>query len=225
MRRWVFGSLAGALALGAASAAVGQEIGKPGAASLHSSPPRELAALPSDAEVGAATPPHKAEGSAAAHCMATSTGTLEGCTVMLQRGGPAFGQALLSLAPKYRLRPVADGAAATDVVISASWPVVDTQATWQTPPKDGDFATSSTPAVFKYGKPGSAVLNCLVGRLGTTYDCMVTQQHPPGIGMGTMVLRLAPYLKLKPALVGGKPTPAAINIPFHIDAATTDRIR
>lgn len=225
MRPWIHGGLAGALALGVAGAAAGQEIGKPGAASLHASPSRDVAALPTDAEVTAAAPPRKAEGSAAAHCTATPAGTLEACTVMLQRGGPAFGQALLSLAPRFRLRPAADGAAATDVVISASWPVVDTQATWQVPPKDGDFATSSTPAVFKYGKPGSAVLNCLIGRLGTTYDCMVTQQQPAGIGMGTMVLRLAPYLKLKPAMVGGKATPAAINIPFHIDAATTDPIR
>ncbi len=144
---------------------------------------------------------------------------------MIQRGGPAFGQALLGLAPKYRLRPSDERPAGIEVVITASWPVVETPVTWQVQPKEGDFATNATPAVAKYAKPGSAVLNCLIGRLGTTYDCMVIYQQPHGIGMGTMILRLAPYLKVKPALLGGKPTPAGVNFPFEISAATTDAIR
>ena len=172
----------------------------------------------------AAAPPKRGEGSAALHCIARPDGALEACTVMLQRG-PGFGAALLSLTPKFRLKPDPARPATTDVVVSASWPVADTPADWQTQPKDGDFATSATPAAFKSGKPGLAVLNCLVGRLGTTYDCMVTYQRPVGIGMGTMILRLAPYLKLKPALVAGKPTPAGVNIPFRIKPATSDRIR
>jgi hypothetical protein len=30
-----------------------------------------------------------------------------------------------------------------------------------------------------------------------------------------MLLRLAPYFKLKPALLAGRPTPSAVNIPFR----------
>ncbi|HLZ76413.1 hypothetical protein [Phenylobacterium sp.] len=225
MRTRLLTALAGVVALSAAGGAAAQQIGQPGAASLYGGAKPAVDALPTDAEVTAATPPRKTEGSAAAHCTAGPSGVLEGCTVMIQRGGPAFGQALLSLAPKYRLRPSDARPAGTDVVITASWPVVETPVAWQVPPKEGDFATNATPAVAKYGKPGSAVLNCLIGRLGTTYDCMVVYQQPYGVGMGTMILRLAPYLKVKPALLGGKPTPAAVNFPFEISAATTDAIR
>lgn len=207
--------MSAAACLLAAGAARGQELGKPAPASLYGVETGEIAALPDAAQVAAAQPARKAEGSAAAHCTAGPSGALEGCTVMLERGGPAFGAALLGLAPAYRLTPAAGRPAGTDVVISASWPVVDTPPDWVVQPKEGDFATTSTPAAWKYDKPGFAVVNCLVGRLGTTYDCMVTVQQPPGKGFGTMLLRLAPYFKLKPARVAGKPTPAAVNVPFH----------
>lgn len=217
-------SLGGALCLSAAGAAWGQDLGQPAPASLYGVAPAEIATLPSAAEITAAAPKRRAEGSAAAHCTVGPSGILAGCSIMLQRGR-GFGAALLALAPVFRLKPAQDRPAGTDVVISTSWPVADAAADWRVPPTDDDFATSAPPAAFHYGKPGFAVLNCLIGRLGTTYDCMVTYQRPMGMGFGTMVLRLAPYLKLTPALVAGKPVPSGVNIPFHVKAATTDRIR
>jgi len=211
-RLTVMSAAAGLLAAGAAQ---GQELGKPAPASLYGVDKGEIAALPDAAQVAGAQPPRKAEGSAAAHCIAGPSGVLEGCAVMLQRGGPAFGAALLGLAPAYRLTEAPGRPAGTDVVISASWPVVDTPADWVVQPKEGDFATTSTPSAWKYDKPGFAVVNCLVGRLGTTYDCMVTLQQPLGKGYGTMLLRIAPYFKLKPARLAGKPTPSAVNVPFR----------
>jgi hypothetical protein len=130
----------------------------------------------------------------------------------------------MALASRYRLKPAEGRTAGAEVVISASWPVAERQVDWQVPPKAGDFATTTTPAAWKYGKPGSAVMNCLVGRLGTTYDCMVTYQEPMGKGFGAMVLRLAPYFKLKPATVAGKPVPAAVNFPFRL-TESGERIR
>jgi len=221
-RSWIAG-LAGACALAAAGSAMAQEVGKTGAASLYGAPADDVAALPSDAEVAAAAPHGRTEGSAALHCTAGPSGALSNCTVMLQRN-PGFAAALMELAPRYRLKPDERRGAAVDVVVSASWPVVEHQVDWQVPPKEGDFATTTTPAAWKYGKPGSAVMNCLVGRLGTTYDCMVIHQEPMGKGFGTMVLRLAPYFKLKPATVAGKPVPAAVNFPFDL-TESGERIR
>ncbi|MDB5428464.1 MAG: hypothetical protein JWR43_2439, partial [Phenylobacterium sp.] len=43
----------------------------------------------------------------------------------------------------------------------------------------------------------------------------VVYQNPPGKGFGTMLLRFAPYLKLKPALVAGKPVVYGVNIPMN----------
>jgi hypothetical protein len=162
MPKQLLAGLAGAAALAAAGSALAQEVGKSGAASLYGVPADQVAALPTDAEVAAAAPPKRTEGSAALHCTAGPSGVLGGCTVMLQRN-PGFGSALLGLAPRYRLKPEDARPAGTDVVISASWPVVERQADWQVAPKQGDFATTTTPAAWKYGKPGSAVMNCLVG--------------------------------------------------------------
>jgi hypothetical protein len=53
---------------------------------------------------------------------------------------------------------------------------------------------------------------------------MVTYQAPMGKGFGTMVLRLAPYFKLKPAMAAGKPVAAAVNFPFRL-TESGERIR
>ncbi|HEV7385952.1 MAG TPA: hypothetical protein VGN89_13815, partial [Phenylobacterium sp.] len=121
------------------------------------------------------------------------------------------------LAPKYRLKPLAEGSART-VVITAAWPVADTPADWRVQPKPGDFVTTATDAISHEHLSGRAVMNCLVGKLGTTYQCMVIYQNPPGKGFGTLLLRFAAYLKLKPALVAGQPISYGVNIPMTFGA-------
>jgi hypothetical protein len=135
---------------------------------------------------------------------------------MLERGSGS-GAALVALAPKYRLRPAADASVRT-VVITAAWPVADTPADWQVQPKPGDFVTTATDVIAHDHLSGRAVMNCLVGKLGTTYQCMVIYQNPPGKGFGTLLLRFAAYLKLKPALVAGRPISYGVNVPMDFGA-------
>jgi hypothetical protein len=207
----------------AATAAHAQQLAQPGAASLFGPFADDLASLPTNAEVDAAWPAQaKAKGlggSAAARCLVDMAGVLSDCQVMLERSHGGFGAALISLAPRFRLKYAAEGKRPEhgEAIITASWQVFDTAPDWRTPPKPGDFSTTTTPAAWRTGKPGAAVMNCLEGRLGTLYDCMAIYQDPPGKGFGAMLLRFQSFLRLKPAMVAGKPVETGVNIAitFH----------
>ena len=207
----------------AACGAAAQDISNWRAAMLHGPHAGDLQSTPNDADVMAAWPAKAAQsklpGNALAACKADVAGRVSDCRLMVERPAKAgFGEALLTLAPKYRLRYAAEGArpAAADVLISASWPVPDTAPDWQVQPKPGDFATSSTSAAWRHQGPELAVMNCLLGKLGTLYQCAVVYQDPPGIGLGEMTLRLATYLRFKPAMLDGKPVPVGLTIPFGV---------
>ena len=133
---------------------------------------------------------------------------------MLERSHAGFGEALISLAPRFRLIRAAEGKRpeTADAIITATWPAFDTPPDWRTPPKPGDFSTTTTPAAWRTGQPGSAVMNCLEGKLGTLYDCVAVYQDPPGKGFGAMLLRFQGFLRLEPAMVAGKPVDSGVNI-------------
>jgi hypothetical protein len=198
-----------------------QDLSGLGATHVYGPPANQVLAFPTDAEVMAAWPPaakaKDLDGSAVAHCVAAQSGELTNCQIMLERSHAGFGQALLSLIPKYRLRPAPAGAPTkvSDVVISATWPAPQTPVTWLDEPKDGDFMTSMTNAAWRAGGQGRAVMNCMAAKLGALHDCVVIYQDPAGKGFGTMALRFQSALRLKPATVGGKPIVSGLDIDFH----------
>jgi hypothetical protein len=211
-------TLAAALALSlVAAGAQAQVLSGLGATHVYGPFAHQVVAKPSDAEVMAAWPAAaKAKGvtgSAAMHCLADAAGAMTDCQVMIERSHAGFGQALLSLAPQYRVKPAASADHA-DVVITATWPAPDTAVDWQQPPKPGDFATTMTPAAWRAGK-GHAVMNCLVARMGALHDCMVIYQDPPSKGFGAMALRFQGFLRLKPATLGGMPIASGEDIVFN----------
>ena len=182
----------------------------------------ETAAVPTDAGLMAAWPADAArkhlEGNALARCKADLSGVLSACEVAIERPARAgFGQALIALAPKYRLAPAAQTGrpAGASVLIMASWPVPDTAPAWKVEPKPGDFATTASPRFWKAGQPGVAAMNCLLGLQGTLYDCRVVFQSPEGMGLGQMALRFAPFLLYKPAMLDGKPVKVGVTLPFR----------
>ncbi|HEX5380416.1 MAG TPA: TonB family protein [Phenylobacterium sp.] len=182
----------------------------------------QTSSLPSAAELMAAWPAkaaqHGTEGDAIARCKADASGDLADCQVLVERPGRAgFGEALLALAPKYRLTPAPNGERPPEapVLISASWPVPDVAPSWRVDPQPGDFATTASPAFWRLNQPGIALMNCLLGAAGTLYDCRVVFQHPEGVGLGQMALRFAPFLLYKPALLDGKPVKVGVTLPFH----------
>jgi hypothetical protein len=212
---------AGALALPlVASSAHAQVLAGLGATHVYGAFAEQLATAPSDAEVMAAWPAAaKAKGlggSAVMHCMADIGGALSGCQITLERSHAGFGQALLSLAPRYRLTHAPEGKRpeATEVVVTATWPAPQTAVDWETPPKPGDFGTNMTPAAWRAGGEGRAVMNCLSAKLGALHDCTVVYQEPAGKGFGAMALRFQGFLRLKPATVDGKPVASGLDIAF-----------
>ncbi|MBS0332542.1 MAG: hypothetical protein JSS35_07230, partial [Proteobacteria bacterium] len=156
-------------------------------------------------------------GSAVMRCMADIGGELSDCHVMLERSHAGFGDALLSLAPAYRLRHAPEGhrTPQTEVVITATWPAPETPVDWQVPPKPHDFSTSLTQNAWRAGGHGQAVMNCLDAQMGALHDCMVVYQDPPNVGFGTMALRFQGFLRLKPATVNGKGIPSGLDIVFN----------
>jgi hypothetical protein len=204
------------MALVAAAPATAQELGHRGVTSVFGPEGLRVLTGPSDAEVMTGAPAgRKPEGSAVIHCKEAS-GSLADCGVTLERGS-GFGKALLALASKYHISVPAE-AEGEDVVVTASWPVPDTPADWQVQPKSGDFAITYTDAAWKSGEPGYAVMNCLQARLGELRQCAVVYQRPTGKGFGTMLLMFQTYLKLKPALLAGKPIASGVNVDFHFAA-------
>jgi TonB family protein len=182
----------------------------------------QTAALPSSADLMATWPAKAArqgtEGDAIARCKADAEGALSDCQVVVERPARSgFGEALLALAPKYRLTPAPRGERPPQapVLISASWPVPDVAPSWRVDPRPGDFATSASPAFWRLRQPGIALMNCLLGAAGTLYDCRVVFQHPEGVGLGQMALRFAPFLLYKPALKDGRPVKVGVTLPFH----------
>jgi hypothetical protein len=202
------------------AAAHGQTLGHSEPADVYGPLGSEIVATPNKAEVTAAWP--GGEGSAVAHCKAQPSGAVADCQTSLERGKGAAA-ALIALAPKFRLK-LPPGAASGDVVITASWPVPDTAADWQVPPKAGDFMTTSTAAAWHFAGDGLAVMNCLEGKLGTLYQCVVVYQDPPGKGFGTMLLRFPAYLKLKPAYLAGKPVNTGVNFAMRFEKAAPGAI-
>ena len=111
-----------------------------------------------------------------------------------------------------------DRPAAVDVIIFATWPVPDTPPDWRVQPKPGDFAVTASPAPWRSGKPGHALMNCGLGRLGDLHDCAIVSQSPPGLGYGQMTLQFASYLRFKPASLAGKPIPVGLSMAFYYPA-------
>ncbi len=222
------GAIAAICVLSGATDAIAQEIRAWKPAEISEPFADQTAALPSAADLMAAWPAraaqHGTEGNAIARCQAGTEGALSACQVIIERPARAgFGEALLALAPKYRLTPAPQGERPPDapVLISASWPVPDVAPSWRVDPQPGDFATTASPAFWRLHQPGIALMNCLLGTAGTLYDCRVDLEDvdrsllPEGVGLGQMTLRFAPFLLYKPALKDGKPVKVGVTLPFH----------
>jgi len=209
-------ALAGVSLLSGAAPAAAQVLSGLGATHIYG--PLAGRSVPDDDEVMAAWPAaakaRNLGGSAVMRCLAEADGGLADCKLMLERSHAGFGQALLSLAPKYRVRPDPARTQPAEVVVTATWPAPQTPIDWVKAPKPGDFMTSTTPAAWRAGGTGQAVMNCLSARMGSLHDCTVVYQSPAGKGFGAMALRFQGFLRLTPATAGGKPIESSLDIVF-----------
>lgn len=199
-------AIAGALMLGAAA--------KPAAkASIFAEEPvqRDAVALLSEAA-------RKEGGYAAMRCKVTAEARLAGCRVVQEsQPGLGFGQALLSLAPRYRVKTPAEGGPApgSEIVESFDETHFDTPANWRRKPSPQDLLVVWPKKAWGKGLGGEAIIQCPVSTQGALYDCIVVSEKPAGENFGSAAIALTPQFLMKPATLKGTPVVSIARIPLN----------
>lgn len=118
-------------------------------------------------------------------CKATAEGRLTACTVSETPAEHGFGDAALSLAPKYRLGATIDGREVAEGTLVQVPIRFRHQSLWL------DVVNASHPKL----PDGQVALDCRVTVEGRLDNCVVETEAPAGQGLGDMALRLSARMR------------------------------
>ncbi|THD77354.1 MAG: hypothetical protein E7812_15580 [Phenylobacterium sp.] len=209
------------MALGSfAAAAAGAVMGFAASSALAADTVAHTTAGPSD-EAWMKAWPAKAKadglgGRAAMRCKASAAGVVSDCVVIHEYPSAAgFGQALLPLAPDFRVAPATHDGKPVDseVVLIGDWFVFDKAADWLRKPTAQDLLAVFPREAYAKGRSGAATIECVVGLQGALFDCFVVSEEHPEDHFGAAALALTPQFLMRPASRGGKPVLSLVRIP------------
>lgn len=141
-------------------------------------------------------------------CKADQWGRLSGCALVADSSGaPGVVQAVMSLIPKYQIKPqrVAAVAPGGQVMIVESWFEADTQPKWRHSPTLDELRGVWPADAWRHGRDGRATINCLTTASGNLHDCVAVSDSPAGQQFGGAAVALAPQLPVSPATIHGRP--------------------
>lgn len=164
-------------------------------------------------------------GYTAALCQVDPAGVVSACETILETPqGKGVGAALLSLAPKYRMKPIRGPCSKSydRVVISLAWPAPDEGAGWASQPNAKTLRTAYPIEARVTLQPGVVVMTCAVDGDGSVSQCAAILEEPLGFMFGRAAESLAPKMRMTPAKTSGEPAPSLVTVPINF---IPDRMR
>jgi len=162
------------------------------------------------------------EGRAVLRCTVTVDGDLADCTATGEDPpGNGFDQAVLNLAPLFKMKPMAkDGVPVSGGKVAIPIRFVLPPPVATTPSKGPELATTGPKAIkwidtpgpdifaitathYVKGRSGSATLFCIVGADGRFVGCRIESESAPNMGYGYAAMAMAQYYRMAPTTTDG----------------------
>lgn len=152
-------------------------------------------------------------------CKVLKDGALTDCTILQEDPpGQGFGEAALASARYFKMTPTtADGKSVEggSVIIPLKWQLAAPAPNPPGTPASADPIAELFPAAARAKNVGGVVqMNCLAQTDGTLSGCKIVSECPVGLGFGDATLKVAPYFKMRPKTVQGRPVASRVIIPI-----------